>query len=169
MRSAKFLVSDTLSLSNYPFSWLLILFLYVSSSLYQRQMYSQRVWCYSCHTTPHLLLLILMSLLTSQVTNIILLKKQQFVITHTTHHTEISALLRQLVYKHTFYKNVVFPKKTLVLTCLQKHNILQESVSFSVSHKTVYQWITTNCCFMSHILFLALTDHHENLHITHLM
>jgi Uncharacterized protein conserved in bacteria, putative lipoprotein len=131
MSSPKFLVSDTLSLSNYPFSWLLILFLYVSSSLYQRQMYSQRVWCYSCHTTPDLLLLTLMSLLTdaADISSSKYHTAQETAICHNPHNSPYwdFCIARQLVYKHTFCQNVVPPpppKKTLVLIFLQKQNIL---------------------------------------------
>ena len=46
--------------------------------------------------------------------------KQQFVVTRTIRETDIPHIIKQLVYKHTFSKNVVFAEKFLVLTIFVK-------------------------------------------------
>jgi len=183
MSSAKFLVSDTPSLKQLPILLAVNLIslwngFMKSSSLNHKQMYSLRVQCYSCHTTPDLLLLILMNLLTdaSDISSSKFHIAQETAICHNPHNSPKwdFRITNQLVYKHTFCQNAVSPKKLLILIFSQKHNILtcwsvENQPIFSVSHKTVYQWSKTNCCFMSHILFLVLTDHNENVNITHLM
>jgi hypothetical protein len=150
--------------------------IYEELFLYYIQMYSLRVRCYSCHTTPDLLLLILMSLLTdaSDISSSKFHIAQETAICHNPHNSPKwdFHITRQLVYKHTFCQNAVFPKKLLILKFSQKHNIhvgLLRISQFFLSHIKLYQWSTTDCCFMSHTLFLVLIDRHENLNISHLM
>ena len=71
----------------------------------------------------------------------IALMKQQFVVTHTIHQTDIPALLNSW----DTQKKKPF---LLVFSCVRVHLFMIYQV-LSVSCKTVYQWIMTNCCFMS--------------------
>jgi len=66
-------------------------------------------------------------------------------------------ITRQLGYKHTFCQNFVSTKncfslylhKNITCLCIGLLSICQV---FSVPCKTVYQWVTTNCCFISNVL-----------------
>ena len=66
-------------------------------------------------------------------------------------------ITRKLGYKHTFCQNFVSTKngfflyfhKNITCLCISLLSICQV---FSVPCTTVYQWVTTNCCFMSNVL-----------------
>jgi hypothetical protein len=116
MNSAKFLVSDTLSLKQLPILLAANLISLCTgfmkiSSLNHKQMYSLRVQCYSCHTTPDLLLLILMSLLTdtSDISSSKFHIAQEMAICCKPHNSRKwdFRITRQLVYKYTFCQNTV--------------------------------------------------------------
>jgi hypothetical protein len=78
--------------------------------------------------------------------------KNKFVVTYAIRRTEIPALLNTWVTNAPSVK-ILSTKKNCyssfflkIMTCL---NV--ESVTFSVFCKTVYPWVTTNCCFMRDI------------------
>ena len=80
--------------------------------------------------------------------------KQQFVATHTICQTEIPTLIDSCVTNTTSVK-MLCPQKNCLsshyhknITCLRVGHLMICQV-FSVSCKTVYRWVMTNCCFMS--------------------
>ena len=95
--------------------------------------------------------------LTRSLCGCILFMKQQFVVTHTLRPTEIPTITMQFSYKHTFCQNVVPTAKLLSLlfpenvTCLSVC-MPRNGPVFSVSCKIEYQWVTTNCCFVSDMI-----------------
>jgi hypothetical protein len=87
--------------------------------------------------------------------SISLMKRQFVVVSHTNRQTEIPALLDKLGYKHTCCQNVV-PTKEEFLSLQFRKNITCVNVGLlrigqvsCVSCKTVWRWVTSNCCFMS--------------------
>lgn len=77
--------------------------------------------------------------------------KQQFVTNHKVNQTEISTLLRQLGYEHTFCHNVCPQKFCLSLyfhTIVKGWSVglLRINRVSSASCNAMYHWNTTNCC-----------------------
>jgi hypothetical protein len=76
--------------------------------------------------------------------------KQQFVITHTNHHTETAALLDSWVTNTPSIKMSCLQKNCFFLyfhkniTCVIAGQIMSYQVSY-VSYKIVYEWVTTHC------------------------
>ena len=85
-------------------------------------------------------------------------------------------IIRQLGYKQTFHRNAVskkkkkkacpyiFIKKTLHAYAL----VYQTPVKFFLSCKIVNQWVMTNCCFIRHILLIALLSNTLSMFFTEL-
>jgi hypothetical protein len=85
--------------------------------------------------------------------------KQQFVVIHTIPQTEIPALLDSWVTNTPSVKCCVHKKIAFSLhfsksiTCLHV-SLLRICKVFSLTCKSVYLWVTTNCCFMSNVLYI---------------
>ena len=87
--------------------------------------------------------------------------KLKFVVTHIIRQTEIPALLDSSGYKHALCQNAV---STTKLKMKFRKTVTRLSVGLSVtfffvSCKTVYWWVTKNCCFMGDLLFVMLLLH----------
>jgi hypothetical protein len=78
--------------------------------------------------------------------------KQQFVVTHTIHQSETSALTDSW-FKNAPVKMLGAQEKVLRknTTCLNVR-LLRIRQFFSVSCKIVFLWVMTNCCFMGDVL-----------------
>ena len=91
------------------------------------------------------------------LTKYVSLMKRQFVVTCTIHQTENSTVRWSCVTNKPSVK-ILWPPQKNCLSLYYCKNITYWSVglsrfgqAFSVSCRTVYQWIMTNCCFMSDI------------------
>jgi hypothetical protein len=97
---------------------------------------------------------------------IISLMEQQFVGTYSCWNSN-SHITEQLGYKHTH--QILYPQKDCFALHFNK-NMTRLSVGmlttcqvFSVSCKTVYWWVRTNCCFVSDILNVVLYSMYSNV------
>jgi hypothetical protein len=86
--------------------------------------------------------------------------KQQFFITHTIRRTQIPALLASRIINapsvktlcpQTNFFSLYFRKNLMCLTLVCLLRVCQ--VLLSVPCKTVYRWVTANCCFTSDLCY----------------
>lgn len=97
-------------------------------------------------------------------------RKGQFVVPHTTDQSEIPALQDSWVTNTPSVKMLCPQKNCLSLhfhkniTCLDV-SLLRICQVFSVSPKTVCQWVMTNCCCMSYMVILPLITLSLHIHI----
>jgi hypothetical protein len=90
--------------------------------------------------------------------------KRQFVVTHTIQQTEIHTLLDSWVTNAPSVKMLgpqkiagpyIFVKKQIMLKCQS----IDDQSSVSLSRKSAYRRVMTNCCFMGYVRPVCLEFH----------